>query len=166
MEYHDNLKLGNNMESTYTHPTLRAPEGHQKIMRSLRAHVKCMPAYPVLLRPKVWFLSSMYFGTQHVTSYFKANVIGYFVSFVSIFDPLIPILLKQASAGGSKLPYVMPKIKLKIKRFMDKKKWFGPQCAIWYQIVPFGRLPLGIWRDWFDQNFINLKVTKSMMGVV
>ena len=28
----------------------------------------------------------------------------------------------QASAGGSKLPYVMPKIKLKIKRFMDKKK--------------------------------------------
>ena len=145
-------------------------------MRSLRAHVKCMPAYPVLLRPKVWFLSSMYFGTQHVTSYFKANVIGYFVSFVSIFDPLMtyPNFIKsrrgflpyQASAGGSKLPYVMPKMKLKIKRFMDKKKWFGPQCAIWYQIVPFGRLPLGIWRDWFDQNFINLKVTKSMMGVV
>ena len=102
MEYHDNLKLGNNIESTYTHPTLRAPEGHQKIMRSLRAHVKCMPAYPVLLSwPKVWFLSSMYFGTQHVTSYFKANVIGYFVS-------LIPILLKvDVASFPTRLPPVV-----------------------------------------------------------
>ena len=106
MEYHDNLKLGNNIESTYTHPTLRAPEGHQKNNEIPKGTCQMYASIP---RPKVWFLSSMYFGTQHVTSYFKANVIGYFVSFVSIFDPLIiPILLKvDVASFPTRLPPVV-----------------------------------------------------------
>ena len=81
------------------------------------------------------------YTTRNILLQSKCNWILCFFRFY--FRPTYPnfikfILTYQASAGGSKLPYVMPKIKLKMKRFMDKKKVvLAPVCnmiqnsAIW-----------------------------------
>ena len=72
------------------------------------------------------------YTTRNILLQSKCNWILCFFRFY--FRPTYPNFIKsrrgflpyQASAGGSKLPYVMPKIKLKIKRFMDKKVVWAP----------------------------------------
>ena len=77
------------------------------------------------------------YTTRNILLQSKCNWILCFFRFY--FRPTYPNFIKT--------PLRHAQNKIENQEIYGQKKWFWPQCAIGYQIVPLGRLPLGIWRD-------------------